>query len=381
MTEAAPGREPAPADPLAAPPPPPIPAAPPASPSHLRTIVLLTVTLGGIYFCIRMIGPFVAPLAWSLTLAVMFAPLQRWLESRMKPGLAAAISVLAAGVILVVPAFFVGQKLVNQAASAAVLIDEKVQSGEWSKAIETNAKELWLVQRFADEIDLTAAASTITSWLSDQATAILASSLFQLAAFGLILYVLFFLLRDRDQALARLRALAPLSPGEMDRLLGRCHDTIHATVYGTLATSAVQGILGGLMFWWLGLPSPLLWGLVMALLAVVPVLGAFVVWLPAALFLASEGSWGKALILAIWGIAVIGTSDNLLRPVLVGKRLEQHTLLAFFAVIGGLVVFGASGLILGPLVLSLTTVFLEIWGSRHHQEDTEKQPEAIQGAR
>jgi predicted PurR-regulated permease PerM len=123
-------------------------------------------------------------------------------------------------------------------------------------------------------------------------------------------------------------------------------------------------LLGGLMFWWLGLQAAFLWGLVMALLAVVPVLGAFVVWIPAALFLALEGSWGKALILTLWGLLVVGTVDNLLRPVLVGNRLKLHTVLAFLSVVGGLLVFGASGLILGPVLLTVTMVLLEVWSVR-----------------
>lgn len=118
------------------------------------------------------------------------------------------------------------------------------------------------------------------------------------------------------------------------------------------------------MFWWLGLPAPLLWGAVMALLAVVPVLGAFVVWVPAALFLALNGQMGKALILAGWGIVVIATIDNLLYPVLVGKRLRLHTLLVFIAVVGGLAMFGAVGVVLGPLILALTDAIIEVWRRR-----------------
>jgi predicted PurR-regulated permease PerM len=102
----------------------------------------------------------------------------------------------------------------------------------------------------------------------------------------------------------------------------------------------------------------------MSLLAVVPVLGAFVVWIPAALLLALEGSWGKALILTVWGGLVVGGIDNVLYPVLVGNRLKLHTVLAFIAVVGGLIVFGPSGLILGPVVLTVTQLLLEIWRSR-----------------
>ena len=118
------------------------------------------------------------------------------------------------------------------------------------------------------------------------------------------------------------------------------------------------------MFCWLGLSAPLLWGVVMALLAVVPLLGAFLVWIPAALFLALEGSWGKALILALWGMLVVGTIDNLLRPILVGKRLRLHTVLAFISVVGGMLLFGAAGLILGPVTLTVTAVLLDVWRQR-----------------
>src|SRR4029077_11006468 len=128
-------------------------------------------------------------------------------------------------------------------------------------------------------------------------------------------------LRDRRLALETLRTLSPLSQVEMDRLFTQLADTFYATIYGIVVVAGVQGTWGGLMFWWLGLPTPLLWGLVMALLAVVPVLGAFIVWLPASIFLALDGSWEKAVILALWGGLVVSTIDNLLYPMLVGNRL------------------------------------------------------------
>jgi predicted PurR-regulated permease PerM len=162
-------------------------------------------------------------------------------------------------------------------------------------------------------------------------------------------------------ALAWLREISPLSDDEMDQLERRVVDTVEATLYGTVVVAAVQGTLGGLMFWWLGLPMPVLWGLVMGVLAVVPMLGAFVIWLPAALFLALNGELGKAVILAVWGTVVVGGIDNLLYPVLVKDRMRLHTVPAFIAIVGGLLLFGASGLLLGPLVLTVTMFFLEIW--------------------
>lgn len=154
--------------------------------------------------------------------------------------------------------------------------------------------------------------NTATSWLTNTAASFVRGSIVRLIGFVLTFYILFYFLRDRSAALESLRPLSPLSKLDMNRLFNEIIDTVHATLYGTLAVAIVQGTLGGLMFWWLGLPAPLLWGIVMGLLAIVPVLGAFVIWIPAALFLALEGSEGKALLLTLWGAIVVGGIDNLL---------------------------------------------------------------------
>jgi predicted PurR-regulated permease PerM len=122
--------------------------------------------------------------------------------------------------------------------------------------------------------------------------------------------------------------------------------------------------MGGLIFWWLGLPSPLLWGAIMALLAIVPVLGTFVIWGPTAIWLAISGEWSKAILLTAWGGIAIGLIDNFLYPYLVGRRMRFHTLLVFFAIVGGIAVFGACGVILGPLVLAVADALIEIWRRR-----------------
>jgi len=175
------------------------------------------------------------------------------------------------------------------------------------------------------------------------------------------LYLLFYFLRDREVALNWLREMSPLSSSEMDRLFDRVADTIRATFYGTVVVAVVQGTLGGLMFWWLGLPMPVFWGVVMGLLAIVPLRGAIVVWVPAAAYLALSGDWGRALILTVWGTIVVGGIDNLLYPILVKDQLSLHTVPAFISIVGGLVLFGASGLLLGPIILTLTIFFLELW--------------------
>jgi len=317
------------------------------------------------YLCYLIAVPFLSALSWALALAVLFSSFQGWLESKLKhANLAAIVAVLVIGAIVVIPATFVVQKLVVQATKGTEIIEKKISSGEWRRAIEAQPRLAPIAEIIEQDLDLQGAVKTLASWLSTTAGFIVTGSVFQAVNFCIVFYLLFFFLRDRRIALHSLLILSPLSKVEMENMFKRIGDTIHATVYGTLAVSAIQGILGGLMFWWLGLPAPLLWGVVMAVLAVIPVLGAFVVWIPAVDFLALEGSWGKALILALWGMLVVGTIDNILRPVLVGNRLKLHTVLAFISVVGGLMLFGPAGLILGPVVLTITTVLLETWDTR-----------------
>ena len=215
----------------------------------------------------------------------------------------------------------------------------------------------------------------LVTWLSNLGTSFVRGSVAKAIEVVLAFYLLFYFLRDRDAARRLLRNLLPLTHDEMDRLFGRVVDTVQATIYGTVAVAAVQGTLGGLMFWVLGLSTPILWGLVMGLLAIVPVLGAFVVWIPAAIFLALDGSWGKAVVLAIWGAVVVGGIDNVLRPLLVGNRLRLHTVPTFISMIGGLVLFGTPGFILGPLAATVTILLVETWGSRGNKPVVQKMPD------
>jgi predicted PurR-regulated permease PerM len=336
------------------------------SPTHVHALVLIVVTGAGIYFCFLLAAPFFPALAGALALAVLSAPLHRWLESRVKrPNLAATLCVVVVALLVVVPATFVGQRIVGEAARGAETIRAMVESGEWRGAFDAHPRIApighWIEQHF----DLPRVVQATASWLTNTAASFVRGSLVQLIGTVLTFYMFFYFLRDRGVALESFRSLSPLSKSDMNRLFTDVFDTVHATVYGTFAVAAVQGVLGGLMFWWLGLPEPLLWGFVMGLLAVVPVMGAFVIWIPAAIFLALEGSGGKALLLVIWGAIVVGGIDNLLYPMLVGRRLKMHSVVAFVSIVGGLIVLGPSGVILGPVIFTVTGVLLDIWSRRN----------------
>lgn len=336
-----------------------------SSPAHINSLALMALTVGGLYLCYRMAAPFLPALAWALALALLLVPLQRWLEPRLRsPGIAAGVLVLLVGVVVVFPAMLVADWMLGRATTGADAVTAMVESGQWRRNLEAYPLLAHAADWVERQFDLPDTVNAITSWVTGSVASLARESVLQLIGMVLTLYLLFYFLRDRHGILASIKSLSPLTAADTARLFGDVDDTVHATVYGTIIVAMVQGTLGGLMFWWLGLPAPLLWGIVMGVLAVVPVLGAFIVWIPAAIFLFLDGSGGKAVVLVLWGSIVVGGIDNVLYPMLVGRRLKMHTLLAFVSIVGGLIVFGSAGLILGPVTFAITRLLLEIWNRR-----------------
>jgi predicted PurR-regulated permease PerM len=293
-------------------------------PNRMRALIVLALTVVVLVVSCLLTMPFVPALTWALALAVVFAPSHGWVERKLKaPSLAAFISVFWIALIVVVPAIWIGSLLIIEMATGAAGIKDKAASGEWRQAFQDNAGLAWLLP-WVDRFDFPKAVGNAASWVATASTTLVRGGVLQFVTVLLTFYFLFFFLRDRKLVLDFLRDVSPLSEADTHRLFQRVVDTIYATLYGTIAVAVIQGALGGLIFWWLGMPAPLMWGLVMALLAIIPVLGAFIVWVPAAIYLILEGNWLSALVLAAWGTLVIGLIDNFLYPLLVGQRLKLH---------------------------------------------------------
>jgi predicted PurR-regulated permease PerM len=335
--------------------------------SRERTLalVLLAATALALYLCYLLVLPFLPALALALALAVLAHPVHSWVRAFVtRDGLAAGLAVTIVAATIVAPASFVAHRLVKEATAGIERLTGEVGARRWQTALERHPRLApalsWIAARLGETQAFDRLSERATAWLPKLVT----GSLWALVEVAIAFLVLFYFFRDRSRALRTIRSLLPLTHEEIDAMFARVTDTVQATIHGSLVVAIIQGAMGGIIFAVLGLPAPVVWGVVMALLAVVPTLGTFVIWLPAATFLALEGSWVKALILVGWGALAIGTIDNLLYPVLVGQRLRLHPLAIFFAILGGLVVFGASGLILGPVVLSVTDALLEIWRGR-----------------
>ena len=330
----------------------------------LRVAVLAALTVGAIYLCWKLIAPFVYPFAWAFALAVACAPLRKWLFARMRRIPATILIVALVIVVLAVPLTIVLRQLLQESLKAQSLLLGSIQTSSWQGAISANR---WLgpLWNWANQqLDLSQVAQRTAAGIAGWIAPAVAHSLSVVSQTGVMLLALFFFLCDGEEILAGLGQVLPLSSDEASRLFARVSVTIRAAVYGRVFIGFVQGSLGGVIFALVGLPAPLFWGAMMSFLSILPFLGAFVVWIPACGFLLLNGRWIAALIVAIWGVAVIHPADNILYPVLVGTRVGLHPLVLFIAFVGGLISFGPTGLILGPCIVAFTAGIADIWRER-----------------
>lgn len=343
-----------------------------------KLLVIMVATMVGLYLCYRLALPFVSSLTWALVLAVVLAPAHGWLEARVADrNLAATLSVAMASVAVVVLLLLVAQQLVREAATGAAYLETALHTFDLREVVGNHPRLAEAAAWIEERLDIAGAVGAIAQWLTTQSTSLLRGSINQVISLVLTFYLLFYFLRDRHRAMRAVFNRSPLTPHETARVIDRFADTVYATIFGTVAVAIVQGTLGALMFWWLGLPTPVFWGVVMGLLAIVPVLGAFVIWVPAAAFLAFKGEWGRALVLVAWGGVIIATIDNLLYPVLVGNRLRLHSVAIFIGAVGGIVLFGASGLVLGPATIAVTLALVDIVRERFRSEPLTRKETAV----
>jgi predicted PurR-regulated permease PerM len=309
--------------------------------------------------------PFLSPLIWAAVIALIARPLHMWLRGTIRSkNVAAAAAVVIITIAIIAPAFVLVEQAIREAADAARTLQSFVEAAGWRPDPDYHPRLAQALAWLESNFDLRGGISSLARAVSSRAPKLIAASVESVISVAISLFTLFYFVRDGDRIVAALIRLLPLSPAEIDALLTGISDAIRATIYGRFTVAAVQGMLGGIMFWILGIGAPMLWGMMMVLLSLVPLLGAFIIWAPAAIVLLLKGSWVKALILTVWGGAIIGLIDNFLYPLLVGDRLQVHSLLVFFSVIGGMAAYGATGIILGPVVLSLAIALQQLWQQR-----------------
>lgn len=328
-----------------------------------RWLILLASMAGALYLCWLMLEPFVSVLVWAAVLALTFAPVHAWILRRTrKPNLSAMLASLFVVFVIGVPFGLVTWAIVREVVPAIGMVQQAFSEFLDPESRATGPAMQWL----GEHIDLGQARVQIldklgamSAEIASRTVGIVGNVVMMFVQALFVVFVMFYLFRDGKIVREALADAIPLRNRETRMILGRVREVVGASVNGVLVIATIQGILGGVAFAVLGLSSAIVWGAVMIFLSLIPVAGAFVIWIPAAIYLAVTGSWIKAVLLTIWGVFVISLVDNFLRPRLVGKRAKLHELFIFFAVLGGLQVFGLIGLVLGPVVLAVALSLFE----------------------
>ena len=332
---------------------------------NARSVVLALITFGAIVLVALIAFPFLPAITGAIGLAVITHHQHDWLRKKIKnQSVAAGLMLTLVILVLVIPAAFVISGVARQISQAARFFQGPDFQQSFTGLLEQNPRIASAVYRIEQEFDLGDAVQQVSKFIASHAGGFLGGSAATLTQLVLMLFTLFFLYRDREAAIRMLRSLLPLQERQKGVLLSRIYDTLYATLRGSLSIAFIQGTLGGAMFWLLGIPAALLWGVFMSIMALVPSLGTFLVWMPAAIYLFLSGHPWKSAILVAWGALVIGTIDNILYPTLVGARLQLHTVAVLFSVLGAIAMVGIPGIVLGPLILNVTLTLIAFWQER-----------------
>ena len=329
----------------------------------LLLLAAVTLAFGAILL------PLHGAIFWGMVLAILFTPLHRRLLARMprRRNLAALITLMVCLLIVILPILFIGTSVVQEMGTAY----QRVRSGQLNFGLYVQqiwaAMPAWvlaLLERLhlGSISELQAKLSTFgvqaSQFLANKALDAGSNTLQFIVNFGVMLYLLFFLLRDGASLAVRIRDAVPLDEAHKSDLTQKFITVIRATVKGNIAVAAAQGFLGGLMFAVLGIQGPVMWGVLMAFLSLLPAIGASLIWGPVALYFLATGATWQGITLTLYGIGVIGLVDNLLRPLLVGKDTKMPDYVVLISTLGGMALFGLTGFVIGPVVAAL---FMATW--------------------
>lgn len=332
---------------------------------HDRFVVVLfyaIVLLAG-YLGFRILSPFLAPLVWAAVFAMVLNPIQEWLSRRMGLAASAAATTVLAAVMLVGPAVGILFVLVREVGVAV----QAVQAGGFHIPAPDTVSDLWATLRSRSPVPLPedlgsavgSAVQAAATFIAGKAGALLQNVAGFVFALFVMLFGLFYFLRDDGAIVNAIRRLLPFEEARRDRIMSQTYDLVVATIGSTFAVAIVQGTLTGITLAALGFSAPVFWGVMTAALSLIPAVGSGLVWGPAALYLFVTGSYVKGAIMLGIGVGVIGMADNILRPMLLAGRTTMHGLLVFISLLGGMAAFGFIGLVIGPVIVAALETLLD----------------------
>jgi predicted PurR-regulated permease PerM len=324
------------------------------------------------YFVFLIFQPFLVPLGWAAVFGVIFYSLNKRFKRKWGRTRAAGLITLGVTLILVVPVLLLAAMFVREGIAAAVSIQSAMEGGGYGWISHAWG---WLASKIAAEgiiLDVPGlvrqGASQAGEYMATELGRVIRNIVVFLFELFVMLFALFYFLRDGDAIVDRFRLFLPFEESMTERMLAEARELIFASVTTSLVIAAVQGTICGAAFGIVGLGSPIFWGVVMGFLSLLPVVGAWPVWIPATIWLFSTGHAVRAVILIGVCGALGATIDNILRPVLLGGRASLNGLLIFISVLGGIAVFGVLGVVLGPIVVATTVGILDVYSAKSAAE-------------
>ncbi len=356
-------------------------------------LFLVVPTIVVLYFVYRIFEPFLMPVFLAAVLATLcfpaYAQIRSWLRGRSN--WAALITCLAVTAIIIVPFVLLIVSLAGQATQVYQTVQEAIQNPDsdiqqwldpayWRQSVVVGGV-LETIERYLPvditQIDIfepfTSGLETVSGFFVRYSTAIVTGVAHLITNFFVMIVCMFFFFRDGAKLLTQFKTWTPLSESYETIILEKFQGVAQATVLGSLLTALAQGAAGGFVFWILGIPNAILWGTMMAIFSLVPVIGTAIIWVPWTIFLLASGSHIRALILVLAALLFVGMIDNVLRPMLIEGQAKMHTLLVFFSIMGGISYFGIIGMIIGPIVVALGLTFMELY-KVEFREELEKRP-------
>jgi predicted PurR-regulated permease PerM len=340
---------------------------PRAEQQWFRWAALAVITLALVTLTVMLTLPYLSGLTWGIALAIIAWPMHRAILHWVPwPRVAAAASTFIVTTIILGAGGFVTYWLAQE---AQVAVDNNVQSDVAIQGLKERIAEWPMVGQVVDwlrrlDVNIGEELRKAAAAIADTLRAVAQGSLAMMIQFLVMIFALYYLLLDHELLLGGLRDTLPLTTSESDQVFQTAADSVHANVYATFITSIIDSVTGGLVFWAVDLPGAFIWAVVMFILGLLPIVGAGLVWVPAVVVLAATGRWLGAGAILAWGITVFIVVDNILYVRLVGNRMRMHPVPALIAFIGGLAVFGVSGMILGPAIVAVTMAFFDVWRQR-----------------
>jgi predicted PurR-regulated permease PerM len=340
---------------------------------HIAVTIFAALIVIALYLFFRILRPFFVPIIWGAVLAGLFFPLNDWLRRRMKrDNVRAVIMCLVVVALIVAPALFLAMGMVGEATSVYPKLKDGLQAGKYDFLLRPqlhglNEKIDTLLGGRIDtkaldvESFILGSADRLIKYLLQQASGIAGNLAWAVVNFIFTVISMFYFFRDWCSLGDRVRELLPMSEDLKTKLATRVREVMRATIYGGIMVGAVQGVLEGLIFWMLGVQSPIFWGATTMFLALLPPFGHAFIYVPAGVILIASGSLVKGIVMLALGIGLVSNVDNVLKPVLIGRRTKIHQLIVFFSMLGGLKAFGVLGLVLGPVLASVLLALLEVY--------------------